>query len=137
LSYLLDTNVLSETRRRAPDQNVLAWLDRADPGELFVSVLSIGEIRKGIESRRHRDARAAAALDHWLRGLETLFADRLVPIDVEVAETWGELAARETLPVIDAAIAATAKARGLTVVSRNVRDIARTGVEVVNPWQGA
>lgn len=137
MSFLLDTNVLSETRRRAPDANVLAWLDRADPGELYVSVLSIGEIRKGIETRRRSDAGAAAALDHWLRGLETLFADRLVPIDLEIAETWGALAARGPLPVIDALIAATAQARGMTVVSRNVRDIARAGVEVVNPWLGA
>ena len=137
MSFLLDTKVLSETRRRAADANVLAWLGNADPGELYVSVLSIGEIKNGIEARRQSDARAAAALDHWLRGLETLFADRLVAIDVDIAETWGELAARTPLPVIDALIAATAKARGLTVVSRNVRDIARAGVDVVNPWQGA
>jgi hypothetical protein len=135
LTYLLDTNVVSETRRRVPDANVLYWLGRVDQNDLHISVLTLGEIKKGIEKRRASDAIAAASLDHWLRGLEVMFADHIIPIDATIAMTWGELAARETLPVIGSLIAATAKARDLTVVSRNVSDIARAGVAVIDPWQ--
>ncbi len=98
-------------------------------------MLTLGELKKGIEKRRATDAEAAASLDHWLRGLEVMFADHIIPIDANIAMTWGALTARETLPVIDSLIAATAKTHGLTVVSHNVRDIARACVAVINPWE--
>ncbi len=135
MTYLLDTNVVSETRKRAPDPNVVSWLERAAHNELYISVLTLGELKKGIEKRRATDAEAAASLDHWLRGLEVMFADHIIPIDANIAMTWGALTARGTLPVIDSLIAATAKTHGLTVVSHNVRDIARARVAVINPWE--
>ena len=135
MSYLLDTNVVSETRRRTPDPNMLAWFDAVDHRDLFVSVLTIGELTMGIERRRHTDPRTADALAHWLNGIETLFADQLVPIDAAIAATWGGLNAARPLPTIDSLLAATAIVKGLTLVTRNVKDVAETGVSILNPWQ--
>ena len=137
MSYLLDTNVVSETRKRTPDTNVLAWFDAVDHRDLFVSVLTIGEMIMGIERRRRADPRAADALAHWLNGIESFFADRLVPIDAAIASTWGGLNAARTLPTIDSLLAATAIVKGLTLVTRNVKDVAGTGVSILNPWDGA
>ncbi len=103
--------------------------------EIFLSVLTIGEIRKGIENIRHRDARSASALEAWLQRLVNDHADRVLPIDLDVVEEWGRLNVPDPLPVIDGLLAATAKVRGLTLVTRNVSDIARTGVAIFNPWE--
>ena len=134
MSFLLDTNVVSETRKRTPDRNVLAWFDDTDQQDLHISVLTIGELTKGIARRRHRDPRSAAGLEHWLRGIEELFSDRVIPIDASIATAWGNLDGGRPLPVIDSLLAATAKVRGFTLVTRNVKDIEPTGVAYINPW---
>ncbi len=134
MSFLLDTSVVSETRKRTPDRNVLAWLDDTDHQDLYISVLTIGGLTKGIARRRRGDPRSAAGLEHWLRGIEELFSDRVIPIDASIATAWGNLDAGQPLPVIDSLLAATAKVRGLTLVTRNVEDIEETGVAYLNPW---
>lgn len=135
--YLLDTNVISETRKARADRGVMAFLSAADPAALFASVLTIGELRKGVEAKRRSDAGIAERLGAWVDGIETTFADRLLAVDTTIARRWGELSAGKTLPVIDTLIAATAIHHGLTLVSRNTRDFASTGVAIFDPWQGA
>jgi toxin FitB len=133
--YLLDTNVISETRKTRADPAVMAFLGATDPGGLFLSVLTLGELRKGVAARRRSDAITADRLGAWVDGIETIFADRVLPVDGTVARLWGELTAGRTLPVIDTLIAATAIASGLTLVTRNIRDVEPTGVPLVDPWQ--
>ena len=136
MSWLLDTNVLSELRKGArTDAGVARWFDAADEAQLFTSVLVIGEIRQGIESVRRRDARAARALDKWLRATVENYADRIIAIDREIAERWGELNVPDRLPTTDGLLAATALVHGLTVVTRNGADFERTGVEVIDPFE--
>jgi len=134
--YLLDTNVISETRRTRPDGGVMAFLAAADAAALFLSVLTLGELRKGVAIKRRSDADAADRLGAWVDGIETVFADRVLPIDAAVARLWGELSAGRNLPVIDTLIAATAMVHGLSLVTRNTRDVAATGVALVDPWRG-
>ena len=134
MRYLLDTNVVSEPRRRSPDANVLAWLRHSDPAALYISVLTLGEIAKGTESLLRRDPIAGQSLAAWLDGLRRDYADRLIAIDAEVAEAWGRFSAVRALPVIDGLLAATASAHGMTLVTRNVRDVEGTGVAILNPW---
>jgi predicted nucleic acid-binding protein len=133
--YLLDTNVISETRKTRPDNGVVSFLSVADAAGLFLSVLTLGELRKGVEAKRKTDPNAADQLAAWVDGIETTFADRIVPIDTATARCWGELSARRSLPVIDTLIAATAMSRGFTLVTRNTRDVETTGVALVDPWQ--
>ena len=135
MKFLLDTNVVSETRRKVPDAKVLAWFRRVDPSAIHLSVLTLGEIAKGAENLARRDAIAGRAIREWLDGLRQLYADRVIAIDIEIAETWGRLSAGRPLPVIDGLLAATASARGMTLVTRNRRDFAGTGVAVVSPWE--
>ena len=132
MSYLLDTCVLSEARRRSPPAT--AWLQAVDPLALFISVITIGEVAKGAAVRERTDPVAAASLGRWLDGLRQSYADRILPIDDAVATAWGHLMARRTLPVADGLIAATARVHNLTLVTRNVADFADTGVDVANPW---
>jgi toxin FitB len=134
--YLLDTNLISETRKLRADAGVMAFLTAADSAGLFLSVLTLGELRKGVEAKRRNDAATAARLEAWVDDIETIFADRVLPLDVAAARLWGELSARRSLPVIDTLIAATAISRGLTLVTRNTRDVAATGVPLFDPWQG-
>jgi toxin FitB len=134
-SYLLDTNVVSETRRTRPAPGVIAFLQAADATGLFLSVLTLGELRKGVAARRQTDPISAEQLGVWVDGIETTFADRVLPVDMAVARVWGELSAGRNRPVIDTLIAATAIAGGLTLVTRNTRDVAATGVPLVDPWQ--
>lgn len=133
--YLLDTNVISETRKARADGGVIAFLSAAEPTALFLSVLTLGELRKGIEVKRRTDPGTADQLGLWVDGIETTFTDRVLPIDAATARCWGELSANRTLPVIDTLIAATAISRGLTLVTRNTRDVESTGVPLVDPWQ--
>ena len=135
MSYLLDTIVISELRKgdRA-DPNVLAWFSGLNDDEILLSVLTVGEIRRGIESIRLRDRDAAAALDGWLHQLIAQHKDRILPIDQRVADEWGRLNVPDPLPVVDGLLVATAKVGGLTLATRNVRDIERTGVSYVNPF---
>lgn len=134
--YLLDTNVISETRKIRPDSGVMALLSAADSGGLFLSVLTLGELRKGVAAKRRTDPVAGDRLGAWVDGIETTFADRLLPIDAATARHWGELSAGRNMPVIDMLIAATAITHGLTLVTRTTRDVASTGVPLVDPWQG-
>lgn len=133
--YLLDTNVLSETRKKRPDEKVLAFLSKAAPSSLFVSSLTIGELKKGIALKRKQDALAAEALEAWVAGLETLFSAHILGIDVAVAKLWGEWSAERSRPVIDTLLAATAVANDLLLVTRNEADVAGLPVRVINPWR--
>ena len=113
-----------------------AWFATVPAHDLHVSVLVLGEIRRGITRLERRDPEQAAALDQWLDGLQRGFADRTIPIDAEIAERWGGLDAGSPIPVEDGLMAATALVRGLTFVTRNVADVERAGVVVLNPWTG-
>jgi predicted nucleic acid-binding protein len=134
--YLLDTNFISETRKIRSNAGVTAFLSATDTAGLFLSVLTLGELRKGVEAKRRTDSVTAASLGVWVDGIETTFADRVLPVDAAAARLWGELSASRSLPVVDTLIAATAIARGLTLVTRNTRDVAATGVLLLDPWQG-
>ncbi len=136
MSYLVDTNVLSELRKgRRCDPKVLRWFAAVAEEDVFLSVLVVGEIRRGIERIRRRDARSARALDGWLRKLVAGHRERVLPVDETVAEEWGRLSVPDPMPVVDGLLAATARVHGLTLATRNVRDVARTGVSCVNPFE--
>ena len=132
--YLLDTNFVSEARKPRPNPGVMAFLNENDPGRSFVSAMTIGELRKGVAARRIRDFEGAERLGEWVDQLEAEFVERIIAVDHAVARIWGELPAKRSLPVVDTLIAATALAHRLTLVTRNVRDVAATGVDVHNPW---
>jgi predicted nucleic acid-binding protein len=135
MTYLLDTNVISETRKRQPAAGVADWISATPPDQLHVSVLTLGEIVQGIARVRGRgDQSQAAALERWLREVEIGFEDRVLPITLPVAAAWGRQQYRQPLPVIDALIAATAKVHGMTVITRNVKDFELSGVQVLNPF---
>lgn len=134
MTYLLDTNVLSEVRKPHRDANVDRWLGTTRPSDLFVSVLTLGEIRRGIERLRERDVAQAAVFETWLAEVETVFDDRVVDIDGPIAQTWGRIGVTDPLPAIDGLLAATALNRGLVVVSRDTRPFERAGVPWLDPW---
>ena len=134
MTWLVDTNILSELRKgdRA-NEGVRTWFAEAEDAGLFTSVLVIGELRRGVESIRRRDAVAAIALDQWLTGLATGFGDRILPVDRSVAERWGRLNVPDPLPTVDGLLAATALEHDLILVTRNTRDVRRTGARVLDP----
>lgn len=135
MTYLLDTNVLSETRKRQPAEGVTEWIAATPPERLHVSVLTLGEIERGIARIRGRgDRQQATALERWLREVELGFADRILPVTVPVASAWGRQQHAQPLPVIDALIAATARVNKMTVVTRNVKDFEHSGVPVFSPF---
>jgi len=132
--YLLDTNVISETRRSRPDAGVIAFLSAADAEGLFLSVLTLGELRKGLAFTGRTDLAASRGLAIWVEGIATNFADRVLPIDTAIALRWGELSAVGNPPVIDRLIAATALSRDLTLVTRNTKDFQSSGALLLDPW---
>jgi predicted nucleic acid-binding protein len=137
VSYLLDTNVLSELRKgRRADAGVRAWFADIADEHIFLSVLVIGEIRRGIELIRRRDAAAATQLDAWLRRLVEAYEDRMLPIDLAVAEVWARLHVPDPIPVVDGLLAATAHLHGLTLVTRNTKAVQGTGVPFLDPFEG-
>jgi len=136
LSYLIDTNVLSELRRKQADAQVVAWMRARPRPSLYLSVLSLGEIRKGIEGVA--DTAFRQTLTDWLEvDLPNYFVGRLLGIDEQVAGRWGcvQAGAGRTLPAIDGLLAATALQHDLVLVTRNVKDFDRLGVQLVNPWE--
>lgn len=138
--FLLDTNCISELVSPKPEQRVMEWMDAADESLLFLSVLTLGEIRKGVAGLAQGKRRTR--LDTWLEvDLQARFSGRIVPIDSAIADRWGLLAADakrkgKALPIIDGLLAATAIHHNLTVVSRNASDFAAAPVQVLNPWEG-
>ncbi len=134
MRYLLDTNVVSELVRLRADEQVTAWLRGLRTNQIHISVLTIGEIRTGVQRLAPRDAARAAALETWVRGLEETYGDRVLPVTLEVAQRWSSLHGTRPLPVVDSLLAATALAHGLTVATRNTKDFRDTGVPVVNPF---
>ena len=134
MSWLLDTNIVSELRKgERANPGVRAWFEEAAEESLFTSVLVIGELRRGIESIRRRDVPSALALEQWLAGITDGFADRILPVDRAVAEQWGSLNVPDPAPTVDGLLAATALVHRLTLVTRNTRDVARTGVPLLDP----
>ena len=137
MSWLLDTNVLSELRKgKRADPGVRAWFSRVEAAELFTSVLVLGEVRRGIEQVRRRDSSAALALEQWLLRLTETFTGRILLVDAEVADRWGSLNVPDPVPTVDGLLAATALVKDLTLVTRNLRDVLRTGVRAMDPFRG-
>jgi len=138
LSFLIDTNVISEIRKGEHcDRRVAAWYESIDAGGVYLSVLVTGEIRRGIERMRRRDPARAAVFERWLADLGVAFAARILPIDRAVADEWGRLSAIRTVPAVDGLLAATAQVHSLTLVTRNIADIAGLGAAVLNPFEPA
>ena len=136
MSLLLDTNIISEIRKGPRcDSHVAAWYEAVEDDELYLSVLVIGEIRKGIELVRSRDRTQAIALTRWLAAVEQAFGTRIVPVDRLVAEEWGRMSALRPVSVIDCLLAATAKVHGMTLVTRNAADVDGLGAKVLNPFK--
>lgn len=133
MSFLLDTNAISEIRR-GRDPNVRAWADAVDGSELYLSVLSLGEIRTGIDRLQRRDPIQAGVFTRWLGELRTRFAGRILPVDSRVADQWGVLNAAASRNTVDSLIAATAHVHELTVVTRNTKDFQGCQVPLLNPW---
>ena len=136
MSYLLDTHVLSELRRKTPEAAVVEWFSGRPASTLYLSVLTLGELRKGIEGVA--DAKRRMALTDWLEtDLPAFFAGRILAVDTSVADRWGRLlsTAGRPLPAIDSLSAATAAQNGLCMVTRNTRDFAGLDLDVINPWR--
>lgn len=137
MSFLIDTNVISELRRgRRADARVITWFSALDPRAIYLSVVTVGEIRKGIERIRHRgDHVAARSLDDWLSKLVDTYGTRILPIDQVIAERWGRLNVPDPVSVLDGLLAATALVHGLTVATRNLADFEPTGAACLNPFR--
>jgi predicted nucleic acid-binding protein len=135
VKFLLDTNVISEIRKRdRVHPNVARWVNSTPVEEIGTSVIVLAEIRHGIELKRRRDPEQAVSLDRWFMQMRTKLADRVLPIDEPIAEAWALLGVPDPVPLIDGLLAATAKVHGLTLVTRNVTDIAPTGVSFLDPF---
>lgn len=138
MSWLLDTCALSEYIKKTPDPKVIGWLDEQDETILFISVISLGEIEKGILKLRTSDPRRAQKLTAWLGKVEQRFAGRILPLDAAALSTWAQFSAQaelagRPLPVMDGLLMATAQCHGLTVVTRNAQDF-ESFPRVFNPW---
>ena len=138
MSWLLDTNVLSELRKGDRCDPVLrAWVASRPSEDLFTSVLVMGEIRRGIDQIARRDPAAGAVLESWLDRLNRQFGRQILPVTAQIADRWGALNVPDPVPVVDGLLAATAFVHGLTLVTRNGRDVARTGVPWLDPGSAA
>lgn len=135
MSFLIDTNVISEVRKGPRcNANVAAWYASIDDGDLHLSVLVLGEIRKAIELARPRDPSKAAALEIWLTSVDAAFDGRILPIDRAVADEWGRMSGRRPVSTIDGLLAATAKVHRLTLVTRDESGVTGLGAKVLNPF---
>lgn len=134
--YLLDTNVISEIRKQDRcDAKVRNWYRQVEASQIFLSVLVTGEIRRGVEQARPRDLTKARQLESWLDALEGAFAERVLDVDTRVADEWGRMSATRSTPVVDCLLAATAKVHKLMLVTRNLKDVAGLGAEILNPFE--
>ncbi len=136
MSYLIDTNIISEVRKGDRcDANVAAWYDSIDDASLYLSVLVLGEVRKGIERARPKESGRARVLEKWLSTVRKAFAGRILPVDNEVAEEWGRMSAKRPVSTVDGLLAATAKVHRMTLATRNTADVADLGAQFVNPFE--
>lgn len=134
--FLIDTNVVSELRKGARcAPKVDAWAKTVPPNEGFLSVLVVGELKRGTEMKRRSDPATADVLEKWIKRLCALYADRILPVTLEVAEVWGAFGAIRAIPLEDGLLAATAQVHGLTLVTRNVKNVEGLGVPLLNPWE--
>jgi len=139
MNYILDTNVVSELGKQNPDHHVVQWVGSIDPASVFLSVITVGELTKGIE--KLPDSRRKSCLASWLEeDLLVRFGERILPLDTSVLLTWGRLTAdleREgrPMPAIDSLLAATAAQTGYTLVTRNTGDFESAEISVLNPWE--
>lgn len=134
MSFLLDTNVVSELRKVRGDPRVATWFRSIASEDLHLSVVVIAELRRGVERIRRRDAAQALQLETWLTRVKDAFGKRILPITVPIAEEWGRINVPDPLPIFDGLLVATAKIHGLTLVTRDISDLQRRGFPVVNPW---
>ena len=135
MRYLLDTNILSELFKKQPEPKVSRWLEAADQDSLYLSVLTVGEIRKGIE-KMQQGSRKTRLIQFLEKDIPDQFEERILSVDLKVAEAWGllEAQAHRPLPTVDAMLAATALAHNLTLVTRNTQDFSFSGLKLINPW---
>lgn len=134
VAYLLDTNVLSETRKRKANPKVMAFLQTCNPASVFVSVLTIGELRAGLEKKRRKDPVDAQRLEAWIEDTEEKYRENILGINLSTTRLWGEWSSERSRPVVDTLIAATAAHHSLTLVTRNTRDVRGLPITVLNPW---
>ena len=135
MKFLLDTNVISEIRKRErAHPNVAQWVSQTPVKDIGTSVVVLAEIRRGIELKRRNDPEQAEVFDRWFAQMRTRLGDRVLTIDEPIAEAWALLSVPDPLPLIDELLAATAKVHGLTLVTRNIADVARTGVSILDPF---
>lgn len=138
MTWLIDTNVISEVRKGPRcHPGVAAWWAGVEDRDLFLSALTLGEIRRGIEQVRRRDSTKAVALEAWLTEIASAFGPRVLGVDLPVAEAWGRMLAMRSVPIVDALLAATAGVHGLVLVTRNTTDVAGLGVRVLDPFAAA
>jgi toxin FitB len=136
VNYLIDTNIISEIRKgERCDSHVAAWFALIDDHDIYLSVLVLGEIRKGVERARRTDAAQARALEKWLSTIKESYGERILPIDQMVADEWGRMSAIRPVPTVDTLLAATAKVHRMTLATRNVADVAGLGADVMNPFE--
>ncbi|MEI6705889.1 MAG: type II toxin-antitoxin system VapC family toxin [Methylococcales bacterium] len=135
MGYLIDTNVISENRKNEKaNLGVKNWFAAINDEQVYLSVLTLGEIRQGIEQLKRRDITAANRLQQWLEQIEVTYAPRILPITQPISDCWGRINVPDKLPVIDGYLAATALVHNLTLVTRNIKDVERSGVKLLNPF---
>lgn len=135
MTFLLDTNVISEIRKGArAHPQVVRWVEATPAEKLFTSVIVLAEIRRGIEVKRRHDRVQAALLDDWYETMRAGLGDRVLPINEPVAEAWARLGIPDPMPLFDGLLAATALVHGMTLVTRNVADVVRSGVPILDPF---
>jgi toxin FitB len=137
VKYLLDTNVVSEARKPRGDERVKRWISSVPVEDLYLSVLTLGEVRRGIGLLERRDPAQAEVYEAWLTTVLRDYADRIILVDAQAAQEWGSMNVPGPVPVVDGLMAATARVRNMTFVTRNTSDVARTGARLLNPFDAS